>query len=302
LQCGIIVIELDTFVRVGLPLALFLIMLSMGLRLRAADFRPLLTAPRAFVLGLSAQLLLLPPLAALVCVLFDLPPALAVGLMILSACPGGTTSNLFSHLARGDLALSIALTTAAGFITPLTIPLVAQWALDWQFGATQAVQLPLPQVIGRLVLVSILPVLIGLVWHAVSPAQAALWQRRLQPLATALFASVIVAIIAQQWARIPQHWAAVGLACLAMIALALAAGWLLARAAGLAVAPQRTISIEVGMQNGGTALLVTQGVLADAQMSSVPLLYGVLMLGPVLLIVGLARYGDARRLLAQARV
>lgn len=291
------VIDLAPFIAAGLPLALFLIMLSMGLTLRAADFRWVLAAPRAFALGLSLQLLLLPPLAALICLLAGLPPALAVGLMILSACPGGTTSNLFSHLARADLPLSIALTAVAGLITPFTLPWVAQWALNWQFGASVAVQLPLGQAIGRLALVAILPVLLGVLWHQYRPAAAERWQRRLQPVAVALFVAVIASIIVHHWAHIPGYWAAAGVACLAMILLALFSGGLLARLSGLELRQQRTIAIEVGMQNGGTALLVTQGLLGSGEMSSVPLLYGVLMLGPVLLLVCHARRHAARRLL-----
>ena len=128
--------ELDPVVRAGLPIALFLIMLSMGMTLRVADFDRVVREPRAFSVGVISQLLLPPALAFCLILLFTLPPALAVGLMVLSFCPSGTTSNLFSHLARGDVALSISLTAVASAITPFTVPLLTEQVLVWQLGTT----------------------------------------------------------------------------------------------------------------------------------------------------------------------
>lgn len=120
--------ELDTFIQIGLPVSLGLIMLSMGVMLKTADFRLIAKHPKAFFIGLSAQMLLVPLLALLLLQIFKLPPLLAMGLLILSFSPGGTTSNLFSYMAKGDVALSIALTTVASFVTPFSIPLLTAYS------------------------------------------------------------------------------------------------------------------------------------------------------------------------------
>jgi bile acid:Na+ symporter, BASS family len=112
-----------------LPLALGIIMLGMGMTLTPADFRQVFTAPRAMVLGLANQLLLLPLLALLVALLFQLRAELAVGLLLVALCPGGPTSNIVSHLARADLALSVSLTAISSVITVFTIPVVLNLAL-----------------------------------------------------------------------------------------------------------------------------------------------------------------------------
>ncbi len=281
--------ELAKFIQIGLPVSLALIMFSMGLTLRVDDFRQVLQRPRAFSVGLAAQLLLVPLIALLIAWLFSLPPLLAVGLLVLSFSPGGTTSNLFSYLARGDVALSVALTAVASFITPFTIPLLTEWALRAQLGEGREIVMPLGMTMGRLLLVGLLPVIIGMLWRGLRPMLADRVQLFVHRLSILLFSAVIVAIIAQQWERMPDFLARVGGASMVMILLAILVGWLVARVAGLGRRQTKTVAIEVGMQNGGMALIVTQGVLHNGEMSIVPVIYGLLMLIPVLLIVVVGR-------------
>ena len=126
-------------IQAALPVVLFVIMLALGMTLTAGEFRRVLLAPRAFATGLAGQLLALPLLGLAVVVTFDLSGEMAVGLMVLSFCPSGTTSNLFSHLARADVALSICLTGVASLVTPFTIPVLTALSLDgkqiWQVRA-----------------------------------------------------------------------------------------------------------------------------------------------------------------------
>ena len=116
--------QVDIFIKYGLPLALFVIMFGIGLSLRTADFRAVLRTPRALAVGLSAQLLLLPAIGFTLAVLMHLPPEIAVGLMIIALAPGGATSNVFTYLARGDVSLSISLTALVSLITPFTLRFV----------------------------------------------------------------------------------------------------------------------------------------------------------------------------------
>lgn len=277
--------NLATFTSLSLPLALALIMFSMGLSLRIAQFSPVIRQPRALVIGLFAQLVCVPVLGYLVVLGSGLTGALAVGLMVLSFSPGGTTSNLFSMLAKGDVPLSISLTALVGLLAPVSLPLLTAWALQWQSGDAAEINFPVALTIVRLVVVMLLPLALGMLWRQFWSAAAERALCIVRPLGIGLFSSVIAAMVIQRWSVLGSWFAQLGGPVLAMILLALLMGWGLARIAGLGSAQRKTISIEVGMQNGGTALLVTQSVLKDSQMSSVPLLYGLMMLLPVLVMV-----------------
>ncbi len=281
--------ELTPLLGVALPLALFLIMLSMGMTLERGDFARVGTHRKAFLIGFSSQMLL-PPLLALALVwLFSLPPALAVGLLVLSLCPSGTTSNLFSYLAGADVALSISLTAVASLLTPFTVPLITEQVLLWQYGTQQSVPFPVLETVAKLVVVVLLPVLIGMLWRARAQRSSAHWQPRLHRFSVFLFALVIVGIVVDQAAQLADSIANAGTVCMVLVLLAMLAGWSMARLGGLPQRQVKTVSIEVGMQHGGMALVVTQGVLHNPEMSIIPLTYGLLMLIPVLMLVLFAR-------------
>ena len=109
---------------VVLPASLAVIMLGMGLSLVIDDFKRVFQYPKAVLIGLTNQMILLPVIGFLIAIAFQLPPTMAVGLMILAACPGGVTSNLITHVAKGDIALSITMTAIASFLTVITIPII----------------------------------------------------------------------------------------------------------------------------------------------------------------------------------
>lgn len=277
--------ELAGFIQIGLPLSLALIMLGMGMTLTLDDFRRVAVAPRAFGIGFAAQMVLVPLVALAMVRLFGLPPLLAVGLMVLGFCPGGTTSNLFSYLARADVALSISLTAIASLVTPFTIPLLTELSLAAFLGSGREISIPVGQTMLRLFAITFLPVAAGMAWRARFPVSAARRQPWVHRLSVTLFLAVIGAIVLMQWQRMPTFLEQAGVVSLAMIVTAMAAGWLLSRLGGLGAPQVRTVTIEVGMQNGGMALVVTQGVLQNPTMSIVPVIYGLLMLIPVILFV-----------------
>ena len=285
--------ELDTFIQIGLPVSLALIMLSMGMLLKLENFQTVARHPKALVLGLSSQMLLVPLVALLLLHLFKLPPLLAVGLLILSFSPGGATSNLFSYLAKGDVALSIALTAIASFITPFTIPFLTELALHMQMGENKEIIIPVGLTMKRLFVVTIVPVVIGMGLRILKPPIADKVQPRIHHLSMLLFAVVIFSIIFQQWENMPTFLNQVGSITLVMVILTMLLGFYIAKLGGLSTQQTKTLSIEVGMQNGGIALLVTQGVLQNPTMSIVPVIYGLIMLIPVLVFVGISRYESA---------
>lgn len=281
--------NLDSFIQIGLPVSLGLIMLSMGMMLKTADFQLVAKHPKAFFIGLSAQMLLVPLLALLLLQIFKLPPLLAVGLLILSFSPGGTTSNLFSYMAKGDVALSIALTTAASFITPFSIPFLTELALQSQLGENTNIIIPVGLTMKRLIVITIVPLILGMAFHYFRP----IWSEKTQPyihkIAITLFLAVIFSMIFKLSNKMPEFLPQVATVTSIMIIIALFLGYSIAKLAGLNSQQIRTTSIEVGMQNGGMALIVTQGVLNNPSMSMVPIIYGLIMLVPVILFVLISR-------------
>lgn len=260
-----------------LPFALFLMMLGIGITLTGDDFRRVRRQPRAVLLGLLGQMLLLPLLGWLVTECLALPPLAAAGLMILTLAPGGVTSNLITLVARGDTALSVTLTAVTSLITPISLPLLTGLVLQ-KIGASTALP-PFPILVSilKLGVVTLLPVLIGLFLRAHWPVLC----RRLEPwvrLAAVLFFVVIVAaLVLREWSTLPALLTRYAPAVLLLVVLAMASGYWLAVWGRLAGAARLTLSVEVGIQNAGTALMVTSGLLGSPEMSAVVLIYGVLM-------------------------
>lgn len=268
-----------------LPLALFVIMLGVGMTLRMRDFRQVVRTPVALLCGLAAQFLLLPGLGFILVTLLQLPPLLAVGLMILTFAPGGATSNMLTLLCRGDTALSVSLTALSSLITPFTLPVLTLVALNhWQAGALLP-HFPVGEAVVKLLLVTLLPVLLGMFLAAQKPVLGGQVQTIVKLLSLVFMLVVVVGILLANQERLPALLAVVGPAALLLALLAMSAGYLLARSLRLEEPQQITLSIEVGIQNAGTALMVTSGLLNSPEMSASALIYGVLMQLPALLLV-----------------
>lgn len=263
--------------QIGLPLALILIMTGVGMSLRPANFQQVLRQPKAFFVGAIAQLLLLPLLAFGIIWLFGLSGELAVGLFILALCPGGTTSNMYSYLAKADVGLSVSLTALVGFISPFTLPLLAAWAMQYYLGADSALQLPLVKTWLTLLIVGVVPVFVGMLIKA----RFTVFAERAQPLISRFSVGVLlflIASIALDLGDALWHYLLLsGPAALALNIVSMAAGYLLGRWLLHSEQQSRTICLEVGLQNGTLALLITTGILHSAQMSIAPSVYSLLM-------------------------
>jgi len=266
-----------------LPIALFIIMLAMGMTLTLADFLRVFRFPKAVFTGLLGQMLLVPLLAFAVVSVFALPPELAIGLMILSFAPGGATSNMMTFLSRGDVALSITLTAFASILTPFTIPLLTQWALNHWLGESQAIDLPVLQTMLRLFIITVVPVSLGMWLHHSKPDLSARLARIVKPLSISFLLFIITGIIIKHWQQMPSFLISVGPAAIVLNILALGTGYICSVFMGLNPQQQITNGIEVGVQNAGTALLVTGAILGNTTMSIPPVIYGILMLLPSLL-------------------
>ena len=186
-----------------LPLALFVIMLGVGMTLRVDDFRRVFRAPAAVLAGLFGQLLLLPVLGLLLVTLMQLPPLLAVGLMVLTFAPGGATSNMLTLLSRGDTALSVSLTAVSSLITPFTLPLLTLLTLSYWQGETVLPAFPVQASILKLMLVTLLPVLLGMLICARSPDFSHKIRLTVKVMSLVFMVAVVTGIVLSNWSRLP---------------------------------------------------------------------------------------------------
>jgi BASS family bile acid:Na+ symporter len=279
----------DLVLSIALPVTLFCMMFSMGSTLRPADFARLLRSPATVLTGMASQLLLLPALALLLLAPLSLSPAIYAGFVILSLSPGGTTSNVFSYLAEGNVALSITLTAVVSLVAPFSIPLAANWLLADAEVGVEGFSLPVLPTVLRLLLITVLPVTLGMLlrrWRERFCTRNEGWMTRTPFI---MLLAVIAGIVHQNWASMPMFLAQTGVPSLLLAGLALLAGYAFARILQRSERDARTIAIETSIQNGGTAMLVTGTILKSPAMTIAPVMYGILMLLPMFAYLGLRR-------------
>ena len=267
----------DILTQLVLPLALFIIMLGMGLSLKVSDFTRILKQPKAVLIGISCQMILLPLIGCLMVFLLPLGGELAVGLMILAFCPGGTTSNMFSYLGRGDVALSISLTAVVSLITPFTIPLLTILAMSLLLNDAQHFTIPLGKTIIQLIAITVIPVAIGMFIHRHAPVFSARAERPVKILSIAFLFIIIAGVVAKNWSSMAGFFLQTGAASLSLNLVSLIAGFLIAGLANLSRAQSIAIAVEVGIQNGTLALLVSGTLLGSSIMTIPAVTYSLLM-------------------------
>ena len=261
-----------------LPIALAIIMLGMGLSLVLADVKRVAKHPKAVAIGIACQMLLLPLVGYGVISLIKMDsPELAVGLMILTFCPGGATSNMFTFLARGDVALSITLTAVVSAIAPFTIPLLTTAAMSALMGKGQALAMGYMDAAGKLLVITVIPVAIGMAIKAKAPQFAQKSEKPVKILSLFFLLAIIAALIKKNWAMLPSFFVQTGVSTLLLNITTMAVGFGIARAAKLGREQQITIGMEVGIQNGTTALLVAGTLLDNPTMTIAPAIYSLLM-------------------------
>lgn len=259
-----------------LPLALGVIMLGLGMGLTLDDFRRVARYPRAVLTGLILQVLILPAVAFALALAFGLPPELAVGLMLLAASPGGATANIYSHLARGDVALNITLTAINSLLCLLTLPLILNWSLEYFLGAGQYVPPPVRKVIEVAVII-VLPVVIGMVVRAYAPRLAGRVEKPLRLLSVLVLVLLVAGAIAQERDTLVGFFAVVGLACLSFNLISMGVGYAAPIALKLPRRQAIAIAMEIGIHNGTLAIFIALNVLGNARISVPAAVYSLLM-------------------------
>lgn|SRR5690625_66713 len=268
---------MDSISNMILAGGLMLIMWGMGLSLVIDDFKRVARYPKAVVIGLVVQLILLPLVGFLLCWLFGVRPEIAVGLMILAACPGGPTSNLISHLSRADVALSVSLTAISSLITVFTIPLIVNYALMTFMDRTEVIRLDFLETVLEISLVVIVPVALGMLMRRYYPALSHRLAKPVRIASGLILMLIILGVIIKEKEVLPAYFAEVGIIALTLNVLMMALGYLIGRGFRLSAPQSMSISIETGIQNGTLALAIAGGLLKSTAFAIAPAVYSVIM-------------------------
>jgi len=261
---------------IGLILAL--IMFSVGLSLRTDNFRQLASNPRVLLLGLGLQLVLLPAIAFCVAYLFKLPPAFAAGVVVLSACPGGLSSNFISFLLKANTTLAVSLTICNTSLSMLSIPIIVNFGLTAFWSGEGLQQLPVLPTAGQIFLIVLFPVVSGMIFRSRRAARANYLQPRLRWLSLLLlgllFALKLLAPADAGGSDLLMNEVMTILpASLVINACALLSGLLFGRLFGFGRNDQLTLGVEAGIQNTSLAFLITSTLLQNEQMLKPALVY-----------------------------
>lgn len=269
--------ESSVLTEVLLPLALGVIMMGMGLSLTPGDFKRIILYPKAVTLGLVNQIILLPVVAFFLIQLFGLKTELAVGLMILAACPGGATSNLISHLAKGDTALSITLTAFSSMITVISIPFIVNFAIVEFMPNGKEQTLNVFSTVLSVILITLVPVGIGMLIRSVNRSFATRMGKPVKVISAVFLALIILAALLKERENLAEFFRLAGPVALVLNVLMLAIGFYGSRLFRLAPRQSGTISIETGIQNGTLGITIAATLLNNPAMTIPSAIYSLIM-------------------------
>lgn len=267
----------DILTKIILPASLFIIMFGMGLSLKIVHFQKVFQSPKAIVIGLIGQLLLLPCLAFFIAIALQLPPEIAVGLMIIALAPGGATSNLFTYLSKGDTSLSISLTAVVSLITPFTLPIIVALSMGYFMGNTSAFNLPILTTIMQLLVITLLPVMLGMFILFRWKKMAQILEEKLKWFSIVFLLLIIALIVFKNINQMGDFFAKAGLATLLLNGIMLVFGYKMAQWARLSHPQAISIGFEVGIQNGTLALVVAGTLIGNEAMMIPAVTYSLLM-------------------------
>lgn len=265
----------SALITTGLPIALAIIMFGLGLSLTTDDFVRVARSPRAVVVALVIQVLVLPVVAFGLVTAFDLDPLLAVGVMLLAASPGGTTANLFSHLFRGDVALNVTLTAVNSVLAAVTIPLITNFAIAY-FDADGELGLQLGKVV-QVIAIVLVPVAIGMAVRRRSETFAARADRPVRIFSIVVLVAVSVGAILGERDNIADYVEQVGIVAGLFCLISLSLGYAGARVLRLDHAQAVASSMEIGIHNTTIALTIALSVLDSTEVAIPAAVYSILM-------------------------
>jgi BASS family bile acid:Na+ symporter len=264
---------------IALPAALAVIMLGLGLSLTTADFARLIRLPGTVALILGCQIVVLPLLCLGLVLLFRPPPALAVGMMLLAASPGGTTASLYSYLFRGNVALNISLTALNSLTAMVTLPLITNLAIAHFMGDGDTLGLQAGKVLQVFAIV-LVPVAVGMALRARAEGFARRMERPVKAASVVVLVGVILTAVYQELDNIGGYIVAVGLMVLLFNAASLAIGYWAPRVIGTGRPEAIASCMEIGLHNTtlSLAIALSPALLGDSEIAIPSAVYGVLML------------------------
>ncbi len=276
------------------PLIILIMMIAMGTELRLADFKRTLEMPRATLVGLAGQMIVLPLVGLAFAQWPAFSPEIAIGIIIVTACPGGAMSNIFSYLARANVSLSVTLTALSSVLCFVTIPFWIGLGFDL-FGAstgsgTHAIELPFVRTALQLFVVTILPISIGMAIRARRPELCEKLRNPMRRTTTILMAITIVVVVGSEWENVLRDLGAASVAALGLVVGMLALSFLAARGAQLDQRDAFTVSIEVSLQNGALATMIPLSILKMPELIIFPGAYALVAMIPVAAFTALTRY------------
>lgn len=277
------------FFTIIVPFGLFTIMVGLGLTLSIKDLLRVVVMPKAVILGLTGQLILLPLLAFALVEIFSPSPVIAIGLIILAACPGGITSNAYVFASRGDVALSVTMTSISSMLTAFTMPLLTYLALMRYAEGGIMAHLPVFDVMKTLALLTVLPVILGMVTRGTWPGFAQKMVEPVRKLAIAVLIMIIIGNTVASLDTLKAHFIEAGLLTLTLNILAMAMGYGLARLFNLPFIQVISLTYEVGVQNISLALTLAITILAFPDYSVTSLVYALFMKVTALSFLALSR-------------
>ena len=267
-----------------LPLAIAFIMFSLGLGLKISDFSRVLSQPKDILVGLSSQIIILPIIAFILILFFpSLPPELAVGVMLISAVPGGATSNMFTSLAKGDVALSISLTAITSLICVITIPLIAINSYDYFMGSSKEVSI-LDKSLELFAIVTI-PTLIGMVVNFYFNSFARNFENKAKIISVTLLAIVIIGAVFKYQSDVLNYFKQAGLITLILNILMMIIAFYIGKFFASSAKQAKTFTLECGLQNGTIAIFVADSIFDGGAFLIPAATYSLIMFGTAIVYV-----------------
>ncbi len=263
-------------ITVLLPLALAIIMIGLGLELTLNDFKRVSKHPKAVLIALFCQLVILVGVAFLLCKVLSLPALLAVGLMLLAASPGGSTANLFSYLFKGDIALNISLTAINSVVAAITLPLIMNFSILHFMQENQQITLPLSKIV-QVFAIIIVPVGIGMLIRHYAPKLTEKLNKSLRIFAIVFLIAIIALAIFAERQNIATYLTQVGLATAIFCACSLAIGYFVPRLLGISNTQARACAFEIGIHNSTLAMTIALTVMANTTIAMPAAVYSIFM-------------------------
>ncbi len=263
---------------------LTLLMFELGLNLKIEDFKLFRDRPKPVIAGLVGQIVVLPLLAWLIGRAFGLEPLFLIGFVLIACCPGGSSSNVFSMLARGDVALSVSLTACSSIITLFTVPLIMDWATT-AVGSQTHVQLPVGKLFMQNIVLMFLPIVVGIAVRKKWGSAAEKMHKVLSKIAFPALIFLATVFFVQNREAIADSFGQLGVSVSVLILLAMASGVLMAWLLRLSGRERRTIVIEIGMQNAAQAIAIASSPLVfNNDIIAIPAIIYALMMNIILII------------------